>query len=70
MRGLRALTIFLSALLSGPGIAGATSQDNSITWAGCGITKKAFMAELATAFTAKTDIVINLEGQGEASSIM
>ena len=69
MRGLRTLTILLSALLCGPGGASATSQENSITWAGCGITKKAFMAELASAFTAKTGIVINLEGGGATRGI-
>ena len=30
------------------------SNDKTITWAGCGITKKAFMKELAKAYEAKT----------------
>jgi len=38
-------------------------------WAGCGITKKAFMAELAMAFEAKTGTQIILEGGGAAKGI-
>ena len=38
-------------------------------WAGCGITKKAFMAELAKAFEAKTGTKIVLEGGGAAKGI-
>lgn len=38
-------------------------------WAGCGITKKAFMAELAKAFEAKTGTSIVLEGGGAAKGI-
>lgn len=44
-------------------------DDNSILWAGCGITKKAFMAELAKAYTAKTGIVVNLQGGGATKGI-
>ena len=38
-------------------------------WAGCGITKKAFMAELAKAFETKTGTKIELEGGGAAKGI-
>lgn len=40
-----------------------------LTWAGCGITKKSFMAELASAYQAKYGIEIILEGGGAAKGI-
>jgi phosphate transport system substrate-binding protein len=43
--------------------------DNTISWAGCGITKKAFMSELATGFEQKTGVRINLEGGGATRGI-
>jgi phosphate transport system substrate-binding protein len=51
-----------------------TSQatDNNqaiISWAGCGITKKAFMAELAKAYEDKTGVKILLEGGGATRGI-
>jgi phosphate transport system substrate-binding protein len=42
---------------------------NVIHWAGCGITKKAFMAELATAYEAKTGIKVDLQGGGATRGI-
>jgi len=47
----------------------ADSESNTIHWAGCGITKKAFMAELAAAYEAKTHIKVVLEGGGATSGI-
>ena len=44
--------------------AQALNDDNTMQWAGCGITKKAFMAELAAAYEAKTGIHTNLQGGG------
>ncbi|MDH5407358.1 MAG: phosphate ABC transporter substrate-binding protein [Gammaproteobacteria bacterium] len=38
-------------------------------WAGCGITKKAFMKELARAYEAKTGIKITLQGGGATKGI-
>jgi phosphate transport system substrate-binding protein len=46
----------------------ATSED-SLLWGGCGITKKAFMAELAKAYTKKTGIQVNLQGGGATKGI-
>ena len=43
--------------------------DNVIRWAGCGITKKAFMAELAHAYEAKTNVKVILEGGGATRGI-
>ncbi len=40
-----------------------------ISWVGCGITKKAFMAELATAYQKKTGIEITIEGGGATKGI-
>ena len=45
------------------------NDDNTILWAGCGITKKAFMAELAQAYQAKTGITVKLQGGGAARGI-
>jgi len=45
------------------------SADNVITWAGCGITKKAFMAELAKAYETKTGIKVQLTGGGATRGI-
>lgn len=45
------------------------NEKNVIHWAGCGITKKAFMAELATAYEKKTDIKVDLQGGGATRGI-
>ncbi|MDY6978593.1 MAG: phosphate ABC transporter substrate-binding protein [Pseudomonadota bacterium] len=45
------------------------TQQADINWAGCGITKKAFMAELARAYEAKTGINISLSGGGATKGI-
>jgi phosphate transport system substrate-binding protein len=47
----------------------AQTEDNTLTWAGCGITKKAFMAELAAAYEKKTGVKIVLEGGGATRGI-
>ena len=59
------LTVFISL----PATSFAFDDDNTIQWAGCGITKKAFMAELAAAYEAKTGIHINLQGGGATRGI-
>lgn len=41
----------------------------TLSWAGCGITKKAFMAELATAYEKKSGTKIELEGGGATKGI-
>jgi len=46
-----------------------TKEENVIHWAGCGITKKAFMAELAAGFEAKTGIKVDLQGGGATKGI-
>ncbi len=47
----------------------AQKKDNTLLWAGCGITKKAFMKELAAAYTKKTGVQIKLEGGGATRGI-
>ena len=46
-----------------------TENNEPILWAGCGITKKAFMTELAKAYTAKTGVEITLQGGGATKGI-
>lgn len=43
--------------------------ERNINWAGCGITKKAFMKELATAYQKKNGIKINIAGGGATVGI-
>jgi len=45
------------------------SAAETIQWAGCGITKKAFMKELAKAYTKKTGIKVKLSGGGATKGI-
>lgn len=49
--------------------AWSKSDDRTILWAGCGITKKAFMSELAKAYEKKTGIKVNLSGGGATKGI-
>lgn len=56
-------------LLSSNSFAATDESSESILWAGCGITKKAFMSELAKAYTAKTGIEVNLQGGGATKGI-
>jgi len=46
-----------------------SDANNVIRWAGCGITKKAFMKELAAGFEKKTGIKVKLEGGGATRGI-
>ena len=47
----------------------AIAEKNVLHWGGCGITKKAFMAELARAYEQKTGVKILLEGGGATRGI-
>jgi phosphate transport system substrate-binding protein len=51
------------------GHAAVAELTPGITWAGCGITKKAFMNELARAYESKTGVKITLEGGGATRGI-
>jgi phosphate transport system substrate-binding protein len=59
-------TAALACAVLGAGFAHAAEP---LTWAGCGITKKSFMAEMATAYQAKYGTEIILEGGGAAKGI-
>lgn len=64
--------ILLSSLLIiglSPVSQGVEHPNNTLTWGGCGITKKAFMAELAKAYEAKTGVKIVLQGGGATRGI-
>jgi len=51
----------------GEGAAGAAVK--KLTWAGCGISKNSFMAEMAAAYQKKTGIEIDLKGGGATKGI-
>lgn len=50
-------------------IAGPSWADEELLWVGCGITKKAFMADLAEAYFKKTGIKIDVQGGGATRGI-
>ncbi len=57
--------VFFSTILTGY----AADESNTLYWAGCGITKKAFMAELAKAYERETGVKIVLQGGGATKGI-
>ncbi|MFK5914706.1 MAG: phosphate ABC transporter substrate-binding protein [Woeseiaceae bacterium] len=59
------LVVTLSMLLMNASVFAA----ETLQWAGCGISKKAFMTELAKAYTKKTGIQIKLSGGGATKGI-
>lgn len=50
-------------------LASAHAQTVKLTWAGCGISKNAFMAEMAAAYKKKTGIEIDFKGGGATKGI-
>ena len=62
---------YLSGLIIGIFLVNiqTVSAAEIIKWAGCGITKKAFMKELAKSYTKKTGIEIKLSGGGATKGI-
>jgi len=44
-------------------------SDKSLNWVGCGISKKAYVTDLAAGFEEKTDIHINIKGGGATKGI-
>ncbi len=65
------LLLLLAGLLPQP--VAATEPDNAqgqvLTWTGCGITRKAFMTEIAAAFKKKTGITVRIMGGGATLGI-
>lgn len=66
MRILTSLFITAFLVLS---LQTATAATKTLTWAGCGISKKAFMKEVAKAFEVKTGVKIDLKGGGATRGI-
>lgn len=58
------LSVILSLFLST-----SYADSKQINWSGCGITKKAFMSELAKAYEKKTGVKVNLSGGGATKGI-
>lgn len=56
-----ALLFFPTVTLSTP--------DTTLTWVGCGISKKAYVTDLASAFEKKTNIHIDIKGGGATKGI-
>lgn len=64
-----AFSITLLVTLSFSKVGFAATDKNTISWAGCGITKKAFMKEISKAYEAKTGIKVILNGGGATRGI-
>lgn len=60
---------FTAGLFFAGGTDVAFAAEKQLRWVGCGIAKKAFMAELAAAYEKKTGIKILLEGGGATRGI-
>ena len=58
--------LVLASVAAMPAVA---APDVNLTWTGCGITKKAFMAELAAAYKKKTGVDIKISGGGATKGI-
>ena len=59
------ISVIVLALCLFPRFAAAAE----LTWTGCGITKKAFMAEIAKVYEEKTGIKIRISGGGATRGI-
>ena len=72
MKSVKEALVYLISLFICTSVAtvyAANTDGQSIVWGGCGITKKAFMAELAKAYEKKTGIVVDLQGGGATKGI-
>lgn len=65
---LAACAALLGTMMFNPHLAEAAGKAD-LTWRGCGITKKAFMAEAAVAYCKKTGKVISISGGGATLGI-
>lgn len=63
---LVALALLSAILLISPEVL---SAEKKLTWAGCGISKNAFMQEMAAAYEKKTGVKIDLQGGGATRGI-
>ena len=66
----RALVVSVGVLIVGSlPLLTASAASKKISWAGCGISKNAFMGEMATAYEKKTGVKIELLGGGATKGI-
>jgi phosphate transport system substrate-binding protein len=63
------VAVVFPATFSQAAIKTITDKSVGLIWAGCGITKKAFMQELASAYQKKTGVEIELQGGGATRGI-
>ena len=68
MRLFRIVFICFVGIIFTVNIQSAIAEE-TIQWAGCGISKKAFMSELSKAYTKKTGINVKLSGGGATKGI-
>lgn len=61
------MAIGFAALMCFAAVSAAPAEE--VTWTGCGITKKAFMQEIAKSYEAKTGVKIKLSGGGATKGI-
>lgn len=69
MRIYKSIITFTASAVLFAGYLPASYAKETLQWAGCGITKKAFMAELAKSYTKKTGIDVKLSGGGATKGI-
>ncbi len=65
-RGVTRLVVLLALAFA---VAGTAVAGPTYKWVGCGITKKAFMRELAAAYQKKTGIKFDIQGGGATRGI-
>jgi phosphate transport system substrate-binding protein len=68
-RSLAAALLAAGVVLSNSVQPASAAEEQPLHWVGCGISKKAFMAELAAAYEKKTGVKIVLEGGGATKGI-
>jgi len=69
MNSYRSTAFAAALLLAATGVSPAATEGKKLTWAGCGISKNAFMAEMAQAYKKKTGIDIDFKGGGATKGI-
>lgn len=69
LSGMASVFIALSIIVIGVSGSAEAAPKKQLSWAGCGISKKAFMGELAKAFEKKTGVKIDLKGGGATRGI-
>jgi phosphate transport system substrate-binding protein len=67
--GKAALAFVLGCSLIATGVTANAAAKKTLTWVGCGISKKAFMSEIAAAYEKKTGVKIILHGGGATKGI-